>query len=179
MTEEKKFDVKFVVYIGFAFFTSQLAWGLYNARVSLFLKVHLIFLSLVGIWMALDNILGVILQPIMGSISDNTRTKYGRRMPYIIVGIPLAAIFFILIPFLRANLSSLLVIIFLFGLAMGFYRAQSVALMPDFIKSENRSKGNAIINAMGGLGAVVGYALSLIAGIITVEGSFITAAISS
>ena len=177
MTEEKKFDAKLVAYIGFAFFTSQLAWGLYNARVSLFLRDHLILLGLVGIWMALDNILGVVLQPIMGSISDRTRTKHGRRMPYIIIGIPLAAIFFIIIPFLKANLTSLLVIIFLFGLAMGFYRSQSVALMPDFVKTENRSKGNAIINAMGGLGAVVGYALSLIAGIITVQGSFITAAI--
>ena len=151
MTEEKKFNAKFVLYIGFAFFTAELAWGLYNARVSLFLKDHLIFLGLVGIWMALDNIIGVILQPIMGSLSDNTRTKYGRRMPYLIVGIPLAAVFFSLIPFLRAELTSLLIIIFLFGIAMGSYRAQAVAIMPDFVRSEHRSKGNAIINAMGGV----------------------------
>lgn len=177
MTEEKKFDVKLVIYIGFAFFTSQLAWGLYNARVSLFLRDHLILLGLVGIWMALDNILGVILQPIMGSISDSTRTRYGRRMPYMIIGIPLAAVFLMMIPFFKADLFSLLVIMFLFGIAMGFYRAQSVALMPDFIKTENRSKSNAIINVMGGLGAVVGFTLSLIAGVITVQGSFIIASI--
>ena len=177
MTEEKKFNAKFVLYIGFAFFTAELAWGLYNARVSLFLKDHLIFLGLVGIWMALDNIIGVILQPIMGSLSDNTRTKYGRRMPYLIVGIPLAAVFFSLIPFLRAELTSLLIIIFLFGIAMGSYRAQAVAIMPDFVRSEHRSKGNAIINAMGGVGAVIGYGLSLLSGIITVEGAFIVAAI--
>jgi MFS family permease len=176
MGEEKKIKTSLIFYIGLAFFTTELAWSLYNARVSKLLEGYLIFLSIVGLWMALDNLIGVILQPIMGSISDNTRTKLGRRMPYIIIGIPSAAIFFMLIP-TQQNLIQLLIWMFFFSLAMGFYRSQAVSLMPDFVKPINRSKGNAIINMMGGLGGVFGYGLSLIAGIITLQGSFIIAAV--
>lgn len=96
MSETKsggKFNIKLTFFIGLAFFTTELAWSLYNARVSKLLEFYLVFLSLVGIWMALDNLIGVILQPIMGSISDNTRSRFGRRMPYIIIGIPAGAIF--------------------------------------------------------------------------------------
>jgi hypothetical protein len=41
----------------------------------------------------------------------------------------------------------------------------------------NRSKGNAVINMMGRLGGVVGFTLSLIAEVITLQGSFITVSI--
>jgi MFS family permease len=176
MDEEKKINTSLIFFIGLAFFTTELAWSLYNARVSRLLESYLILLSLVGLWMALDNLIGVIIQPIMGSISDNTRTKLGRRMPYIIIGIPSAALFFALIP-TQQNLIQLIIWMFFFSIAMGFYRSQAVSLMPDFIKPVNRSKGNAIINMMGGLGGVIGYGLSLLAGIISLQGSFIIASV--
>jgi MFS family permease len=176
MAEEKKIKTSLIFYIGLAFFSTEIAWSLYNARVSKLLEGYLIFLSIVGLWMALDNLIGVILQPIMGSISDNTRTKLGRRIPYIIIGIPAAAIFFALIP-TEQNLIQLLIWMFLFSIFMGFYRSQAVSLMPDFVKPINRSKGNAIINMMGGLGGVFGYGLSLLAAVITLQGSFIIASV--
>ncbi|MFX1380699.1 MAG: MFS transporter [Promethearchaeota archaeon] len=176
MGEEKNLKTSLIFFIGLAFFTTEIAWSLYNARVSRLLEDYLVLLSLVGLWMALDNLIGVILQPIMGSISDNTRTKLGRRIPYIMIGIPSAAVFFILIP-TQQNLLQLIIWMFFFSISMGFYRSQAVSLMPDFIKPVNRSKGNAIINMMGGLGGVLGYGLSLIAGIITLQGSFIIAAV--
>jgi len=176
MGEEKKLKTSLIFFIGLAFFTTELAWSLYNARVSKLLEGYLIFLGIVGMWMALDNLIGVIIQPIMGSISDNTRTKLGRRMPYILIGIPSGALFFALIP-TQQNLVQLIIWMFFFSIAMGFYRSQAVSLMPDFVKPINRSKGNAIINMMGGLGGVFGYGLSLIAGIITLQGSFIIASV--
>jgi Na+/melibiose symporter-like transporter len=68
--------------------------------------------------MALDNILGIIIQPIMGSISDNTRSKFGRRIPYLLVGIPLGAIFFSLIP-TQNSLPVLLIYMFFFWIKHG------------------------------------------------------------
>jgi MFS family permease len=51
---------------------------------------------------------------------------------------------------------------FFFNVSMGFYRSQAVALMPDFVVPAHRSKGNAIINLMGGVGAVIAYVLNLL-----------------
>ncbi|MGV9198499.1 MAG: MFS transporter, partial [Promethearchaeia archaeon] len=87
MTEEKtekKLDVKLIFYIGLAFFTTGIAWGLYDTQVNQQLENYVGLLLFVGFWMALDNIIGVSIQPIMGSLSDATRTRLGRRTPYII-----------------------------------------------------------------------------------------------
>jgi len=154
MSETKqKFDAKHTFLIGLAFFSSSLAWDMYDSQVSLSLYYYLAGVGLTGLLLGLDNLVGVIIQPIMGNVSDNTRTKFGRRIPYILIGIPLGALFFALIPF-ETSLISLLIFMFLFIVSMSMWRSQAVSLMPDFVHPENRSKGNAIINVMGGLGLV-------------------------
>lgn len=169
---ESKFRVGQTFTIGLAFFSSEIAWALYNAQVPLLLEDYLTSLFLIGFFMALDNILGIIIQPIMGSISDGTRSKFGRRMPYLMIGIPLGAIFFAIIPSQNSFLV-LLIYMFFFGLSMGFYRSQAVSLMPDFVRPVNRSKGNAIINLMGGFGVAIGYGVSLLVDVIGLQTLFL------
>lgn len=156
-----KLNVKQVFLIGLAFFSSEIAWALYNAQVPLLLEDYLPSLFMIGLFMALDNLIGVILQPIMGSISDNTRSKFGRRMPFLLVGIPLGALFFALIP-TQTSLITLFLWMLFFGISMGLYRAQAVSIMPDFVRPVNRSKGNGLINLMGGLGVTIGYGFSYV-----------------
>lgn len=181
---KEKFDIKHTFLIGLAFFTTGISWSLYNTRVSQQLDDYLAGFVLagliVGILMALDNLIGVIIQPIMGTVSDNTRSKYGRRMPYIIIGVICSAIFFALIPtgFLpTGSLPMLLIWMFFFGLSMGFYRSQAVSLMPDFVKPQHRSKANAIINIMGGIGAIVAYTMGYLSGVLGLQMIFIIASI--
>jgi MFS family permease len=168
----QKLDIKRVFLIGLAFFSSAIAWDMYDSQVSISLYKYLEGLWLTGWLLGLDNFIGVIVQPIMGNISDNTRTKYGRRIPYIIIGVPLGALFFALIPF-EINLASLMILMFFFILSMSMWRSQAVALMPDFVPPEHRSKGNAIINMMGGLGLIVSSLISLTLVDISLQFSFI------
>jgi MFS family permease len=97
------------------------------------------------------------MEPIVGSISDKTHTRWGRRIPFLMIGIPVSAGFFFLLPMFRETLLILMAIVFGFLLMMAFYRAPVVALMPDIIPSKNRSKANGVINLMGGLGAVYAF----------------------
>ena len=53
--------------------------------------------------MTWDNIINMFLQPWVGSRSDRTHTRFGRRKPWLMLGAPLAAFFFILVPFVREN----------------------------------------------------------------------------
>ena len=163
--KKDKLDVRHTFFIGLAFFTTGISWSMYNTQVNVTLFQYLGLYALVGAWMAMDNLIGVIIQPILGSVSDNTRTKFGRRIPYLIVGIPLAAIFFVLIStvnYPQDPMWLLLLWMFFFNISMASYRSQAVALMPDFVKPANRSKGNAIINFMGGIGAVMAYIFNLV-----------------
>ncbi len=170
--KKSKFRAGQTFTIGLAFFSSEIAWALYNAQIPLLLGTYLTSFFLIGLLMALDNMIGVIIQPIMGSISDNTRTKFGRRMPYLIIGVPLGALFFSLIP-TQTSLPMLIIFLFLFGTSMGLYRAQAVSLMPDFVRPENRSKGNAIINLMGGFGVAIGYGMSILLDVVGLQMLFL------
>ena len=178
--KKEKLNVKHTFFIGLAFFTTGISWSMYNTQVNVTLFQYLGLYALVGAWMAMDNLIGVFIQPILGSVSDNTRTKFGRRMPYLIIGIPLAAVFFVLISTvnpLTDPIWLLLLWMFFFNISMASYRSQAVALMPDFVKPANRSKGNAIINFMAGIGAVMAYVFNLVLVPISLFVAFLVVAI--
>ena len=106
--------------------------------------------------MTIDNIFAVVFQPIFGALSDKVNTRYGRRMPFLLVGVPLGAIFFSLIPF-EFSLASLMLFVILTNFSMSIYRAPAVALMPDLTPPPLRSKANGVINLMGGIAAVIAF----------------------
>lgn len=143
--------------IGFGFFASSLAWSIYNSFVPLMLEERfLASTAVIGFIMTIDNIFGVIFQPLFGQFSDRTRTRFGKRMPYIITGIPTCALAFIFIPRMQTLFAMMAVIIF-FNLIMSFWRSPVVALMPDLTPSPLRSKANGIINLMGGVGSIIAF----------------------
>ena len=127
----------------------------------------------VGIIMALDNIAALFIMPIFGSLSDKTRTKLGKRMPYIIIGSIVTAIALPFIPFffntgMGANnkivgmvvgMIAMMVVIIIFMMS---YRSPAVALMPDLTPKPLRSKANGIINVIGYVGGAVGSIFGIV-----------------
>lgn len=160
-----KLNVKRTVLIGLGFMTIMMLWQVYNWQVPKFLEAHLkVMLAgasevVIGIIMALDNLLAIFMIPLMSNLSDKTNTKFGRRMPYIAIGIVLSAIAFVFLPWSNdtGNFWLLLINVFLVLVFMNIYRSPCVALMPDITPKPLRSKGNSIINIMGGVGFAIGY----------------------
>jgi maltose/moltooligosaccharide transporter len=154
-----KFSYAKIFLLGFGFFGVSVIWGVYNAFVPIFLadKFHL-QPFLIGFFMTLDNIAALLIQPPVGAWSDRLRTPIGRRMPFILIGAPLGAIAFGLIPIVAvlplfvACTSTLLI-------SMALWRTPIVALMPDITPSPHRSQANGIINFMGGVGAIISFVL--------------------
>jgi len=85
--------------LGFGFFSISIGWSLYNGFVPFFLDNYIASTALIGFLMTIDNYIALFLQPYIGQKSDRTLTRFGRRMPYLLIGIPMAALFFALIPF--------------------------------------------------------------------------------
>jgi MFS family permease len=77
-------------------------------------------------------------------------------MPFILIGAPIGAIAFGLIP-LAAILPLFVACTSTLLLSMAFWRTPVVALMPDVTPSQFRSQANGIINFMGGLGAIIAF----------------------
>jgi Na+/melibiose symporter-like transporter len=105
--------------------------------------------------MTLDNIVGMFLQPITGNLSDRTKSRFGRRMPFVLIGLPLSAGLFVLLAITQNTLWAYILVIFLFVTIMAIWRAPVVSLMPDFVSPQYRSRGNAVVNLFGGVASAV------------------------
>lgn len=161
MSAEKKKSLKgyylTTFLIGLGFFTMGLMDPLYDTYVPIFLSKYIDSKGLVGSIMTFDNILAIFLIPVFSALSDRTRTPIGRRMPFIIVLLPLSAVMFGLIPFSALYALWLLIIaVFLLNIFKQAVRGPVVALMPDMVPGEVRSEANGVINTMGGIATIVG-----------------------
>jgi MFS family permease len=152
----KKLNYKKVFLLGIGFFAISVTWSIYNAFVPKILSNFISSTTIIGFIMTIDNYFALFLQPAVGILSDKIDTKHGKRMPFIMIGMPLSVVFIILVANYK-NLPMLITFIVLMNLSMSIFRAPVVALMPDITPKENRSKANSIINLMGGIGAVIAY----------------------
>ncbi|MCR4562654.1 MAG: MFS transporter [Bacilli bacterium] len=162
-----KLNMKRTFIIGFAFFGILLMWQVYDNYCSsflseLFMKAFNTTKSedvqyLVGIMMAIDNLAALIMMPIFGKLSDKTHSRFGKRMPYIMIGTFVCALIFPFIPvvFYFQNLGALIILMALTVFFAMMYRNPAVALMPDLTPKPLRSKANGIINIMGYLGGAI------------------------
>ncbi|MCX7754991.1 MAG: MFS transporter [Anaerolineales bacterium] len=152
-----KFNYGKIFLLGFGFFGVSVIWSVYNAFVPLFLEGRFGLPStVVGFFMTLDNIAALFIQPPVGAWSDRLRTPIGRRMPFILIGAPVGALVFGLIP-LASVLPLFVACTTTLLLSMALWRTPVVALMPDITPSQYRSQANGIINFMGGLGAIIAF----------------------
>lgn len=175
-TPKLKLNHKRTIYIGMAFFTIMMLWQVYNTYCPLFLsdffvnKLNLYDGNaercsyLVGIIMAMDNVFALFMIPLFGMWSDRTKTRLGKRMPFIIVGVIASVILFPLIPvaFINGNVAWMIALMALILLFMNVYRNPAVSLMPDITPKPLRSKANAIINVIGYVGAIFAGLLAMI-----------------
>lgn len=146
--------------LGFGFLGISVIWALYNAYMPIFLQEDYHLSAKVTGWiMAIDNILAIVLLPFLGALSDRTRTRLGRRRPYILVGSIVAAALFLLIPAARSSglLWAMMVTVSLLNLSMALFRTPVIALMPDITAPRFRSQANGIINFMGGVGSLLAF----------------------
>jgi len=152
-----KFNYGKIFLLGFGFFGVSVIWGVYNAFVPLFLANKFgLAPAFIGFFMTLDNIAALLIQPPVGAWSDRLRTRIGRRMPFILIGAPIGALVFGLIP-LASVLPLFVACTTSLLLSMALWRTPVVALMPDITPSQFRSQANGIINFMGGVGAIISF----------------------
>jgi len=152
-----KLDVKKTVLLAFGFFGSSLVWSIYTTYVPLLLEQFVYSATAIGLIMSIDNFFGVIFQPLFGKLSDRTRTRFGRRLPFMFVCMPICAALFIFIPHM-ANLWSLMGVVIIFTFVMSIWRTPAVSLMPDLTPGPLQSQANGIVNLVGAVGAVIALA---------------------
>ncbi|MET7396382.1 MFS transporter [Dactylosporangium sp. NPDC005572] len=152
---------KITFFVALAIFAQESAWNFYDNQVPVLLREQVASAGLVGLLMGMDNLLGIFVQPWIGNRSDNTRTRWGRRMPYLAVGMPLAAVVFVFLPW-ATSLAALVAVMFLYALLANTTRPLTESMVPDFIAPERRSRANAIVKIATSLTIIMASLISLL-----------------
>ena len=173
----KRFTYGKTFLVGFGFLAISIIWPIFNNYIPIFLQAGNpeferqlleagneipdvvgfgLAPSLALFIMTWDNIINVFIQPWVGAKSDHTWNRFGRRKPWILLGMPIAIAGFVMIPFARTALMvAVFILITNFGMAL--FRSPTVSWLGDLYEPDDRSKANGIINLMGGVGALLAF----------------------
>ena len=154
--------------VSFGFLGVQFGFALQNANASRILSDLGADLHSLSLFWLVAPIMGLIIQPIVGSASDKTWNRLGRRNPYILAGGFAAAVGMLLMPN-SATLTSFITPLFFgammlalmdasFNLAFQPFRA----LVSDMVPAEQRNVGYSIQSFLINIGAVFGSILPFV-----------------
>lgn len=150
--------------LSFGFFGVQIAYALQSSQVSrIFSTIGADPHDLSYFWI-LPPLMGLIVQPIVGSASDRTWCRLGRRLPYLLFGALVAIIVMCFLPnagSLGLGVSQAII----FGLVMLMFLDTSInmAMQPfkmlvgDVVNERQKGKAYAIQSFLCNAGSVVGY----------------------
>lgn len=150
--------------ISFGFFGVQIAYSLQSANISrIFATLGADPHNLSYFWI-LPPLMGILVQPIVGSLSDRTWCRFGRRIPYLFIGSIVAIIVMCLLP----NAGSFHFTIggaMIFGLIALMFLDTSInmAMQPfkmlvgDMVNEKQKAKAYSIQSFLCNAGSLVGY----------------------
>lgn len=151
-------NIRTLFFLGMlAFSTSLAATYQLNNLSSIFKFLGLNNNKLSYLWLA-PPVTGLILQPIIGQLSDDTMTRYGKRRPYIFCWGLLTAFTFCLFS-LFDSLIILALLVLISDATLNATVEASRTLTSDLTRNEERSRAFALLAFFGGLGSAIGAAL--------------------
>ena len=150
--------------LSFGFFGVQIAYALQSANVSrIFTTIGADPHDLSYFWI-LPPLMGLIVQPIVGMMSDKTWNRFGRRLPYLIVGALIAVVVLCLLPN-AGSFHFTVASAILFGLVslMLLDTSINMAMQPfkmlvgDMVNEKQKGLAYSIQSFLCNAGSVIGY----------------------
>ncbi len=144
--------------MSFGFFGIQFAFGLQQANMSnIFKNLGASTDDIPILWLAAP-LTGLIVQPIIGSMSDRTWNRLGRRRPYFLVGAILSAVALFFIPYSSFVLMAVL-FLWLLDASVNVSMEPFRAFVADKLNIEQRTTGFVMQSFFIGAGATIASAL--------------------
>jgi len=156
ITEKPRQSLAALWNISFGFFGIQIGFALQNANMSrIFQSLGSSLDDLPALWIAAP-LTGLLVQPIIGHMSDRTWLgRLGRRRPYFIAGALLAALSLFLMP-LSTQLLMAAVLLWTLDASLNISMEPFRAFVGDMLRKDQHTAGYAVQTAFIGAGAVIG-----------------------
>lgn len=145
-----------IINMNFGFFGLQYSFGLQQANMSpIYSYLGANDSELPLLWLA-GPMTGLIIQPIVGAMSDKTITKYGRRRPYFLIGAIFCSICLLAMPF-SSSVWMAASILWILDAANNITQEPYRAFVSDKLDKEQHSLGFLTQSAFTGLGQTLSY----------------------
>ena len=150
--------------LSFGFFGVQIAYALQSANISRIFRTLGADPHDLSFFWILPPLMGILVQPIIGTLSDRTWTRFGRRIPYLFVGATMAVAVMCLLPN-SGSLGLSISAVMIFGLLMLMLLDTSInmAMQPfkmmvgDMVNEKQKGKAYSIQSFLCNAGSVVGF----------------------
>lgn len=152
--------------LSFGFFGVQIAYALQSANVSrIFATIGADPHDLSYFWI-LPPLMGLLVQPVVGTLSDRTWNRFGRRLPYLIVGAVTAVIVMCLLPnagsfgfTISGAILMGLVALMLLDTSINMAMQPFKMLVGDMVNERQKAKAYSIQSFLCNAGSIVGFVL--------------------
>ncbi len=150
--------------LSFGFFGVQIAYALQSANISrIFATLGADPHSLSYFWV-LPPLMGMIVQPLVGTWSDKTWCKWGRRKPYLYIGALIAVLVMALLPnsgslnlTFKAAMAFGLIMLMLLDTSINMAMQPFKMMVGDMVNEEQKTKAYSIQSLLCNAGSLVGY----------------------
>ena len=150
--------------LSFGFFGVQIAYALQSANISrIFSTLGADPHNLSYFWI-LPPLMGILVQPIVGTLSDKTWTRFGRRIPYLFVGATIAVLVMCLLPNAGSfGMAAATAMVFGLGALMFLDTSINMAMQPfkmlvgDMVNEKQKALAYSIQSFLCNAGSVVGF----------------------
>lgn len=155
--------------LSFGFFGVQIAYALQSANVSrIFTTIGADPHDLSYFWI-LPPLMGLIVQPLVGMFSDRTWNRFGRRLPYLILGATIAVIVMCLLPnagsfqfTVQSAILFGLVALMLLDTSINMAMQPFKMLVGDMVNEKQKGKAYSIQSFLCNAGSIVGFILPFV-----------------
>ena len=152
--------------LSFGFFGVQIAYALQSANISRIFRTLGADPHDLSFFWILPPLMGMIVQPIVGTLSDKTWTRFGRRIPYLFIGAAVAVAVMCLLPnagslglaTVGAVLIAGTILLMLLDTSINMAMQPFKMLVGDMVNEEQKAKAYSIQSFLCNAGSVVGFA---------------------
>ncbi len=108
---------------------------------------------LIGLLLAIGPFISALINPTIGRLSDRTWTRFGRRLPFVLAGIPISTVVLFLIPS-APSYTALLLLFAIRAVLVSIGGVPLMSLIPDMTPPAHRGRIISMFMVVGGIGAI-------------------------
>lgn len=147
-------EFQFLILLGLPALASSVAYSLVTIYLPIFIE-RLSGAAVTGFMIGGEGFFAIVVPFFIGGWSDSINTKFGKRMPFILVGGALILITISLMPFSINNIVFLAIELVVFFIGFYTYYAAYYAFYPDFVPKDESGRSQGVVGSFRALGMLL------------------------